>query len=304
MKKILLPLTIILAFSLIMSACAAAATPAPTPTQDTGQVATMVAQTVDAIEAQKAAQAIATTPPLMIPTLPGQPTLASVLVPTLALPPIATTQACNVAVLVSETVPDGTSFVISAPFTKTWTLQNMGTCTWNTNYKLAFSSGDTMSGPKTLNFGSAVAPGSTINLSLSLLANSTVSTTTGYWGLYDDKNIYWGRVWVTINSVAYVPPSVAFSITHVETTETTDSGKCTFHAAVTATAAGTMTFYWTYTAGATMDTATRSADFASAGTISLGFLAPTGTTQAYLFIVSPNNQGFGPGPGVTGGPCT
>ncbi|MBL7685187.1 MAG: hypothetical protein JNK65_04025, partial [Deltaproteobacteria bacterium] len=37
-----------------------------------------------------------------------------------------------------ETIPDGTSFAPNEPFTKTWTIRNTGTSTWNSNYYLRY----------------------------------------------------------------------------------------------------------------------------------------------------------------------
>jgi hypothetical protein len=301
MRKTLLSLSLILVFSLILTACATAATPTPAPAQDVGQVATMVAKTVDAIEAQKAAQA--TTPP-QIPTLPQlpdqQPTTAPVGVPTLALPSGSTTVPCNQAISISETYQDYTVLAVNTPFTKSWTIQNAGTCTWNTSYKLVFVSGDQMSGPKSINFPTVVPPGANVALDLSLTANSAVGTTTGYWGLYNDKNVYWGRVWVTIVTgvATAVPKAFLVTLDHYEIVLIGAGPDCNFIAYVNATKAGTATFKWTYThlvlgVSTTEDSPVSSTDFASAGQVRLGFTL-AGTTKAYLNNIYPNNQSYLP----------
>src|SRR3990170_378646 len=59
---------------------------------------------------------------------------------------------CDWAKFIADvTVPDGTSFNGSTPFTKTWRLKNIGSCTWTTAYALVFSSGEQMAGPLTVN---------------------------------------------------------------------------------------------------------------------------------------------------------
>ena len=87
--------------------------------------------------------------------------------PTLTLAPTDTKESlptdepkpCNDAFYVSETIPDGTEFTVGESFTKTWRLENTGTCTWNTNYKLVFNEGDKMGGPSSKNLTQSVAPG-------------------------------------------------------------------------------------------------------------------------------------------------
>ena len=51
---------------------------------------------------------------------------------------------------------------------KTWRIRNNGTTTWNTNYKLFFSSGSQMSGPSWVAMPYNVAPGQTVDLSVIL----------------------------------------------------------------------------------------------------------------------------------------
>ena len=42
------------------------------------------------------------------------------------------------------TIPDGTQLSAGEVFTKTWRLQNRGTCTWTPDYMLVYTSGDQM----------------------------------------------------------------------------------------------------------------------------------------------------------------
>ena len=42
------------------------------------------------------------------------------------------------------TIPDDTIVTAGKPFTKTWKLQNVGTCIWNDSYKFEFIDGDLM----------------------------------------------------------------------------------------------------------------------------------------------------------------
>jgi hypothetical protein len=77
-------------------------------------------------------------------------------------------------------VPDGTVFVPNAPFTKTWRMKNVGTCTWTTAYSLVFISGDRMGGSDSL-FPTTVVPGQTVDLGVNLTAPSLAGSYRGYW---------------------------------------------------------------------------------------------------------------------------
>ncbi|MDO9131359.1 MAG: NBR1-Ig-like domain-containing protein, partial [Anaerolineales bacterium] len=87
-------------------------------------------------------------PPTSTPTVTGVPPTPTPIVtgtpPTPTPTPIPT--ACDRATFITDiSVPDGTTFTGGTPFTKTWRLKNVGTCTWTTSYALVFFSGDAMS---------------------------------------------------------------------------------------------------------------------------------------------------------------
>src|SRR5262245_14395652 len=61
------------------------------------------------------------------------------------LPTATTVSYCDWVTFVKDiTIPDGTKFLAGETFTKTWRLQNRGTCTWTSDYMLVFTSGDSM----------------------------------------------------------------------------------------------------------------------------------------------------------------
>jgi uncharacterized repeat protein (TIGR01451 family) len=92
---------------------------------------------------------------------------------------------CDKASFVADiTIPDGTAMAGGTAFTKTWRLQNVGTCTWTTAYKLVFSGGDTMGiSASAFNLPTSVAPGGTIDLSVNMTAPITPGNFIGYWRL-------------------------------------------------------------------------------------------------------------------------
>jgi uncharacterized protein YkwD len=79
------------------------------------------------------------------------------------------------------TIPDDTFFEQGVPFTKTWRFRNNGTCTWTTDYKLVFYSGDIMSGPLSQPFPVTVPPGEQVELSVDLVAPTRGGAHIGHW---------------------------------------------------------------------------------------------------------------------------
>jgi uncharacterized repeat protein (TIGR01451 family) len=92
---------------------------------------------------------------------------------------------CDKAGFVADiTIPDGTVLAGGTAFTKTWRLQNVGTCTWTTSYRLVFDGGDYMGATgSAFNLPTSVAPGGTIDVSVNLIAPITAGEFTGYWKL-------------------------------------------------------------------------------------------------------------------------
>ncbi len=121
------------------------------------------------------------------PTATGTPPTAT---PTKGVTPAP--PACDRAQFVSDvTVPDGTSFAPGFTFNKTWRLKNIGTCTW-TNYSLIFDSGEKMGGPDSAGIPTSVAPGQTVDITISLTSPTTAGTYRGYWKLKNNTGIPFG----------------------------------------------------------------------------------------------------------------
>lgn len=80
----------------------------------------------------------------------------------------------NCASFVADlTIPDGSYVAPGTSFTKTWRLRNNGTTVWTTNYKVIFSGGTQMGAPSWFALPHAVAPGQTVDITVSLTAPST-----------------------------------------------------------------------------------------------------------------------------------
>ncbi len=120
-------------------------------------------------------QEIPPTPTLITPTPEPTPTGTTT-------PPACTMSA---ALLQDLSIPDGTILKPGQQFTKTWRVQNNGTCDWE-NYKLVFVRGSLLGGnsPSLL---PKVTPGSTFDISLELFAPSYQGQYSGYWQIQSDK---------------------------------------------------------------------------------------------------------------------
>jgi hypothetical protein len=90
------------------------------------------------------------------------------------------TSQCDVGKFVSDiNIPDGTVFAAGATFTKTWRLQNIGSCTWS-GYSVVFDTGNSMGGPA-ISAINTTPPGASVDISVNLTAPSTNGSYRGYW---------------------------------------------------------------------------------------------------------------------------
>jgi hypothetical protein len=80
------------------------------------------------------------------------------------------------------TIPDGTTLTAGAPFTKTFRIRNVGSCTWTTSYAMVYVAGSLLGAPSTvINLSSSVAPGQTSDFSISMVAPTTPGHYRSYW---------------------------------------------------------------------------------------------------------------------------
>jgi len=81
------------------------------------------------------------------------------------------------------TIPDDTVIGPGQSFTKTWLLQNSGTCTWTTSYESAFITGEQMAAPLSVKLPENVAPGALIEISVNFTAPTEPGTYASLWQL-------------------------------------------------------------------------------------------------------------------------
>ena len=136
-----------------------------------------------------------------------EPTAAQTDIPTtIPATPTAVTRCDLVSFVADVSVPDGTTFGPSTSFVKTWRLKNIGTCTWTTSYSLVFVSGDPMGNTSAIVMPTNVAPGGTVDVSVTLTSPAAAKSYAGYWMLKNASGVMFGfgptaskSFWVKIN---------------------------------------------------------------------------------------------------------
>lgn len=103
-----------------------------------------------------------------LPTIAGQATKA----PTAAVTLAATLPAGSLPdkmLYVSQSLPDGTIMKVDEDFKMTWVIKNVGTTTWDTNYRIRFYAGDRFNAQDD-NLWQTVAPGETLTITMQMNA--------------------------------------------------------------------------------------------------------------------------------------
>jgi hypothetical protein len=278
-----------------------------TPTQQADLVYTAAAETVSAV----LTAAVTATAPIPTDTPTPQPTATAAPTNTQSAPntPVvsvstATTVACNRLQFVSDiTIPDGTSFDPGESFTKTWRLKNVGSCTWTTNYKAVFVSGNKMSAPSSVNLPKNVAPGETVDISVDMVAPGDTGEYTGYWTLADDSGANFSTsqyyVVIKVGGGLFAVTGVYFSVEPDED-EAVDCEilEITFSADIRTNGKGAVQYHWIYKGGE--QSAVETLNFSEAGTKTVEFSYTDSTSSdtydsmVRLYIDEPNHQAFGP----------
>lgn len=271
------------------------------PPEVPGLDQTGIARTVVALQTQLALQ------PAVVVTLSATATqqLAATYLPTSGLPvPTAVLIATEgikykAGNVIDVTYLDNANVTAGSNFIKTWRLENTGSQTWGTDFKLVFESGDAMGGTASQPLGKAVAPGQTIDISVSLLAPATPKTYRGNWMLATDSGMKFGiganadkPFWVQVVVVTNLVVTAAKANAPVSY-----SGVCPgvipITATITTSAAGKVIYHYAING---TDTETFSATFTEAGSITTTAMSYpvtiTGPLNVQVYIDEPNHQLF------------
>ncbi|MCA1553964.1 MAG: hypothetical protein LC737_06260 [Chloroflexi bacterium] len=116
----------------------------------------------------------------------------------------------RVAFVRDVTIPDGTRMPLGAPFTKKWRVRNMGTCTWNNQYIIAFVSGTDLSDPVANPSAHALdntPPGAALDISVPMHApTSGTGRSTSGWRLIASNNIIFGPTFTAVIQLVQQTP--------------------------------------------------------------------------------------------------
>lgn len=169
--------------------------------------------------------------PLPEPTATGTPEA----IPTQTPPAVPTSVGCTdaAAFIKDVTIPDNVNLLPGQTFVKTWRLRNSGTCTWTTDYALVFAQGSKLGGPDVVPLDQAVAPGETVDLSITLIAPAANGSYESKWQLRNGAGERFGigrnadtAFWVkiTVGATPTVAPATATPTPTPTATPSTISG--------------------------------------------------------------------------------
>jgi len=288
---------IVLAVAVIISAMLACNLPSNTSNQpNPDAVLTAAALTVQA----QLTTSAPTTSPANTASTPsaGTPTFTPVPLSTsTAIPAVTATTSCDKALFVTDvSYPDNTPVPAGTNFTKTWRLQNIGSCSWTPSYAVVFVSDNIMNGPTVQALSGNVNPGQTVDVSVNLQAPSSNGTYTSSWGLRNPSGVIFTHFYVQIKVTGGGGGgSGPFAVTSVSFTTSGGCGSFSATANITVNNAGTVTGYWQRN-DASLPYNFSSLVYPSAGTQSTNITWATtalGTHSIYIYINNPNHQQFG-----------
>jgi hypothetical protein len=206
-------LAVLVILALALGACNLPNRSATPTLSEAGAIFTAAAQTVQA-------QLTQVSQPL--PTGPGYIPPAGTSIPLVMTPTpgggTPTSKACDRANFVKDvTIPDNSRQAPGATFVKTWRLENAGTCTWTPDYSLIFVSGDSMDAPASVPLNTTVAPGSTVDVSVTFKAPDSDGSYRSDWKLRNASNLVFGTgsdgsksFWVQIKVGAAAASGIVF----------------------------------------------------------------------------------------------
>ena len=183
--------------SLLLSACGPSAAEL-TPTVDANMIRTEAVSTF-AFSLTQTALAAPTNTPTLTPSPTKSPT--PITTGTRATGGQATSSCYGFVWVADVTVPDNTQKAPGEKFTKTWRVQNTGSCAWAPGFKFSLIGGDAM-GAQALTLTQAVQAGATTELSLDMTAPANqTGKIQGTWRMADANGNFFGGVATVVIAV-------------------------------------------------------------------------------------------------------
>jgi Ig-like domain from next to BRCA1 gene len=284
--------------ALIMSACGA-------PSQTQANISTAVAQTVQAQDSLTKIANMPTSTPM--PTSVETSATADIVATSTAAPVVGAPGCTVSARLASENPPDGTLLTPGETFLKTWSLENTGTCTWDTTYKLVYRSGDLLGGLISYPLPELVAPGETKDISIYLKAPDNDGQVAGYWSLQTPWNTYFGvgptsdpfYVQVVVSSAKkpkYEITSVTYKLTRDPESGCPTNVLYTVYATITTNGPYVFAYYWEQKDGNNTKPKTMKFDVAGSQTISREWMVGKGDSPnprwMQIIVTAPVSKEF------------
>lgn len=177
---------------LLVVICAVGIVGCNLPSQATGTATLNVTQAYQTVEA-RLTEAISRTPSISpSPTratatqgLPSPSPTQSIqtVTPAITQTPSANCDRALPGIPIDVTIPDDTRLRPGESFTKTWRLQNAGTCTWTSEYSLVWFSGEQLDAQLSVPLSENTAPGASVDLSVEMVAPDTAGTYQSWWKL-------------------------------------------------------------------------------------------------------------------------
>lgn len=225
-RKIIFLLTLAIVGTLLLSACGGNKEE-PTPTVS-----------VDAIETNAVATFAVglTQTALANPTNTPTASMTSSPVPTFAIDTVTpggtsvstgpTASCLRLVYLKDVTVPDNTVMNPGETFTKTWLVQNTGTCPWQTGFTFGLVGGNAMSA-NALTLNKTVEPGSQLELSVPMVAPANgTGTISATWRMADTSGGYFGdalTVVIVMSGTSTTPTATSTTAATATATSTSTS---------------------------------------------------------------------------------
>lgn len=171
------------------------------------------------------------TPEPPTPTVTISPT-ASVVTPTPTVSPTGvypfpyitwTPSTCDYSAFLADLdIVDYSKVYPGTVFTKTWRIKNIGTCTWTTQYRFQYISGNPM-GADTIFLPRNVAPGDTIDLSMQMKAPDIEEDYSNFWRLRNTAGEIFGTTFYVAIEVSKVAGEPTPTETQIPATSTPES---------------------------------------------------------------------------------
>lgn len=197
-KSILIPIIV----AVMLAACGGNQA-ASTSTISVADVQTMAVSTF-ASGLTQTAVALPTNTPNSTPTLANTIVVFNTFAPlnangTPETAAVSPTASCYGLVFKSDvTIPDDTNMTPGQQFTKTWLVQNTGSCAWQPGFKWTLVGGNPMGG-STVTLTQAVDPGAQYQVSVPMIAPTTTGESTGTWKMSDANGNFFGEApWVKV----------------------------------------------------------------------------------------------------------